>query len=76
MSQSAVVEVPSTVSGLPTEERILQSVRLHYQTDHQEEFLRLKAQVESLLTEPEQFCDNPFIKTHKNSFFTPIRVDL
>lgn len=53
MSQSAVVEAPSTVSGLPTEERILQSVRLHYQTDHQEEFLRLKAQVESLLMELE-----------------------
>lgn len=58
MSQSAVVEAPnveasSTVSGLPTEERILQSVRLHYQTSHQEEFLRLKAQVESLLMELE-----------------------
>lgn len=58
MSQSAVVEVPSSVSGLPTEERILQSVRLHYQTDHQEEFLRLKAQVESLLMELETLSGN------------------
>jgi hypothetical protein len=58
MSQSAVVEVPSTVGGLPTEERILQSVRLHYQTDHQEEFLRLKAQVESLLMELETLSGN------------------
>jgi hypothetical protein len=58
MSQSAVVETPSIVSGLPTEERILQSVRLHYQTDHQEEFLLLKAQVESLLMELETLSGN------------------
>jgi hypothetical protein len=63
MSQSAVVEVPSTVSGLPTEERILQSVQLHYQTDHQEEFLRLKAQVESLLMELETLSGHDDVGT-------------
>jgi hypothetical protein len=35
----------------PVDERVLRSVRLHYQSNHQEEFLRLKAQVESLLSE-------------------------
>jgi signal transduction protein with GAF and PtsI domain len=35
----------------PVDERTVQTVRQHYQTDHQEEFLRLKAQVESLLSE-------------------------
>jgi hypothetical protein len=58
MSQSAIVEVPSSALGLPTEERILQSVRLHYQTSHQEEFLHLKAQVESLLMELETLSRN------------------
>jgi hypothetical protein len=58
MSQSAVVEAPSSALVLPIEERILQSVRLHYQTSHQEEFLHLKAQVESLLMELETLSED------------------
>ncbi|HEY9827706.1 MAG TPA: hypothetical protein V6D19_19890 [Stenomitos sp.] len=35
----------------PADERTVKTVRQHYQTSHQEEFMRLKAQVESLLVE-------------------------
>ncbi len=58
MSQSAIVEAPNSVLDLLPEERILQSVRLHYQTSHQEEFFHLKAQVESLLIELETLSGN------------------
>jgi hypothetical protein len=35
----------------PVDERTVRTVRQHYRVNHQEEFLRLKAQVESLLSE-------------------------
>jgi hypothetical protein len=31
------------------DQRLLESVRLHYHSDHQTEYLRLQAQIESLL---------------------------
>jgi hypothetical protein len=35
----------------PVDERTVRTVRQHYHVSHQEEFLRLKAQVEALLSE-------------------------
>ena len=40
----------------PVDEQTLRSIQRNYQSDHQEEFLRLKAQVELLLSELRQFA--------------------
>lgn len=49
--QSEVLNPSDVSASQPVDERVLQSVRIHYQSNHQEEFLRLKAQIESLLSE-------------------------
>lgn len=36
---------------LPVDERMVKTIQQQYQTNHQEEFLRLRVQVEALLTE-------------------------
>jgi hypothetical protein len=40
----------------PVDEQTLRSIQRNYQSDHQEEFLRLKAQVETLLSELRKFA--------------------
>ncbi len=56
-SQTSVIAPTNSVEGstatleITMEERIMQSVRMHYQSNHQEEFLRLQAQIESLMME-------------------------
>jgi hypothetical protein len=56
-SQASVIPSLSSVQEMglgqdvSIEERLMCSIQLHYQTNHQEEFLQLKAQVESLMME-------------------------
>jgi hypothetical protein len=42
------------VSSQQLDNRLLQSIRLHYHSNHQAEYLNLQAQVESLLTQLQQ----------------------
>ncbi len=44
----------AAATAVSIEQRLLDSVRRHYQVNHQAEFLRLKEQVESLLAELEE----------------------
>jgi hypothetical protein len=43
-----------TVSFEQLDNRLLESIRLHYHSNHQAEYLNLQAQVESLLTQLQQ----------------------
>ncbi len=43
----------AAMATVSIEQRLLESVRRHYQVNHQAEFLRLSEQVESLLAELE-----------------------
>jgi hypothetical protein len=46
------------VSSQQLDNRLLESVRLHYHSNHQVEYLNLQAQVESLLTQLQQSGGN------------------
>jgi hypothetical protein len=64
MTNSSILEnsielpLPNTkskaVSFEQLDNRLLESIRLHYHSNHQAEYLNLQAQVESLLTQLQQ----------------------
>jgi hypothetical protein len=48
----------NTASFEQLDNRLLESIRLHYHSNHQAEYLNLQAQVESLLTQLQQSGGN------------------
>jgi hypothetical protein len=44
-------ETPVSIGDQPVDERTARTIQQQYQVTHQEEFLRLRAQVEALLSE-------------------------
>ncbi|MGB8698648.1 MAG: hypothetical protein WCD18_04460 [Thermosynechococcaceae cyanobacterium] len=58
MKQSNVATAPDALAYQSLEERMLQSVRMHYQSNHQEEFLHLKAQIESLFAKLQTLAEH------------------
>jgi hypothetical protein len=51
-------ETPVSMDVQTVDERTVRTIQQQYQANHQEEFLRLRAQIEALLTELQALASN------------------
>lgn len=54
----SISETPVSIDDQPVDERTARTIQQQYQVNHQEEFLRLRAQVEALLSELQSLAVN------------------